>query len=380
MGTLPVSTALSFSIFLSLYFYFSLSIYISLSHTHIHSVWFLPYSHLALSARREDLDKQLEIMQEKFKERMTDFSARKQSLQESQLDIRRTWNGGKDKEKEKEKDKEKEKEKEKDKEKMTAKRKETDPAERGSLTYASDSPASEHRESRRSTGSGVSEGHTATAHTLSLSLLLGPGPALIKTKSLDVNPSKSMTASPTEPLAPPFLSSTHPHTLPSRGHNTPTLSSVFPLLPPTGSKKEPEEPPRSPGITATATPPKTLRSSSSEGVLCALPTLLTSIPLAPSQSDTLSVSLLPSPSPAPLLLQSSSSASTPSKAPTPTSTPVAATRPAPLPIPSPVAAPAPVAAPVAVVPVVAALGLKSAMLSFENGQGQIGDDPFSELS
>ena len=36
-------------------------------------------------------------MQEKFQERMTDFSGRKLSLQESQLDIRRTWNGGKGK-------------------------------------------------------------------------------------------------------------------------------------------------------------------------------------------------------------------------------------------------------------------------------------------
>ena len=57
-------------------------------------------------ARKEDLDKQLEIMQEKFKERMTDFTARKLSLQESQSDIRKTWNGGKDKDKDKDKDKE----------------------------------------------------------------------------------------------------------------------------------------------------------------------------------------------------------------------------------------------------------------------------------
>ena len=59
------------------------------------------------TARKEDLDKQLEIMQEKFKERMTDFTARKLSLQESQSDIRKTWNGGKDKDKNKDRDKEK---------------------------------------------------------------------------------------------------------------------------------------------------------------------------------------------------------------------------------------------------------------------------------
>ena len=59
------------------------------------------------TARKEDLDKQLEIMQEKFKERMTDFTARKLSLQESQSDIRKTWNGGKDKDKDKDRDKEK---------------------------------------------------------------------------------------------------------------------------------------------------------------------------------------------------------------------------------------------------------------------------------
>ena len=61
------------------------------------------------TARKEDLDKQLEIMQEKFKERMTDFTARKLSLQESQSDIRKTWNGGKDKDKDKDKDRDKEK-------------------------------------------------------------------------------------------------------------------------------------------------------------------------------------------------------------------------------------------------------------------------------
>ena len=57
------------------------------------------------TARKEDLDKQLEIMQEKFKERMTDFTARKLSLQESQSDIRKTWNGGKDKDKDRDKEK-----------------------------------------------------------------------------------------------------------------------------------------------------------------------------------------------------------------------------------------------------------------------------------
>ena len=47
-------------------------------------------------------------MQEKFKERMTDFSLRKLSLQESQLDRRKTWNGGKDKDRDRDKEKEKE--------------------------------------------------------------------------------------------------------------------------------------------------------------------------------------------------------------------------------------------------------------------------------
>ena len=48
------------------------------------------------------------MMQEKFKERMTDFSLRKLSLQESQLDRRKTWNGGKDKDRDRDKEKEKE--------------------------------------------------------------------------------------------------------------------------------------------------------------------------------------------------------------------------------------------------------------------------------
>jgi hypothetical protein len=148
---------------------------------------------------------------------------------------------------------------------------------------------------------------------------------------------------------------------------------VFPLLPLSGSRKEPEDPPlpRSPVITVTATPPKTLRLSSSEGLLCPLPTQSTPILLSSTQTHTPSVTVLPPP--IPLLSAPSSTASTPSKVPKPTpSTPVAATQAAPVPLPSPVAVLVPASA--------AAVGFKSAMLSFEHGLGQIGDDPFSELS
>jgi hypothetical protein len=41
----------------------------------------------ALTARKEDLDRQLEIMQTKFKERMTEFAERRKVLEEAQVQV-----------------------------------------------------------------------------------------------------------------------------------------------------------------------------------------------------------------------------------------------------------------------------------------------------